>query len=195
MGGCGSVGGWSVKLQRADREVFGATAAIFSGLALVIAMGALITAGVAYTRSNDAKHDVAKVQAAGVIGSTVTVELQEFTMKRTPQVVKAGVVTFNVKNIGSMTHEMVLVRAVNADALPKVTVAGDRSVGAVDEEAVPTGDAIGETGDVKVGSKSTRRFVLTPGSYVMFCNIDSKRADGTVTNHFVKGMHATVTAV
>ncbi len=184
-----------MKLQRGDREVLGTGAAIFSGLALVVAMAALITAGMAYTRSNDAKAKVGKIQAAGVISSTVTVDLQEFAIKRTPQVVKAGLVTFNVKNIGGITHEMVVVRAASADALPKVTVAGDRSVGAVDEEAVATGDTIGETGDVKVGSHSTRRFVLTPGTYVMFCNIDSKTSDGTVTNHFMKGMSATVTAV
>jgi len=29
----------------------------------------------------------------------------------------------------------------------------------------------------------------------MFCNIDIKNPDGTVTNHFQKGMSATITAV
>ncbi len=184
-----------MKLQRGDREVLGTGAAIFSGLALVVAMAALITAGMAYTRSNDAKAKVAKIEAAGVIGSTVTVDLEEFSIKRNPPVVKAGLVTFNVKNVGGITHEMVVVRAASADALPKVTVAGDRSVGAVDEEAISAANTIGETGDVKVGVHSTKRFVLTPGTYVMFCNIDSKEADGTVINHFMKGMSATITVV
>jgi uncharacterized cupredoxin-like copper-binding protein len=184
-----------MKLQRGDREVFGTGAAIFSGLALLVAMAALITAGVAYTRSNDAKAKVVKLQAAGVIGSTVGVDLQEFEIKRTPSVVKAGVVTFNVKNVGGITHEMVVVRAPDANALPKITVAGDRSVGAVDEEAVSAVNTIGETGDVKAQKHITKRFVLTPGTYVMFCNIDSKNAAGTVTNHFMKGMSATITVV
>ena len=41
----------------------------------------------------------------------------------------------------------------------------------------------------------TKRFTMKPGTYVLFCNIDNINKDKTVTNHFVKGMHATLTVV
>ena len=184
-----------MKLRSGDSEVIGTSSLIFAGLALVIAMGALVTAGAAYKNSEDTKDQVHKLQAGGVIGSSVVVDLQEYAIKRTPAVVKAGLVTFTVKNVGGITHEMVVMRAASADALPKVTTAGERSVGAVDEEAVSAADTIGETGDVKPQGHSTKRFDLTPGTYVLFCNIDSKNADGTVTNHFQHGMSAVITVV
>ena len=184
-----------MKLQRTDREVFGLGGMLFSALAVLLAFGALITAGVAYTRANDAIHRVDKVAADGAIGSTTKVTLQEFGITARPGIVSAGVVTFDVTNAGGITHEMVIVRAASAEALPTVATAGERSVGAVDEEAVAEGDTIGETGDVKAQSHVVKTFRLTPGTYVLFCNIDNINKDGTITNHFMKGMHATVTVV
>lgn len=168
---------------------------IFASLALLVAMGALVTAGIAYSRSNDAKRSVDKVAVGGAIGSIATVKLQEFGISVSPGVVKAGRVTFDVSNIGGITHELVIVRAPSVPALPIVTVAGERSVGAVDEEAIPETDKVGESGDVKVQGHVTKRFMMKPGSYVVFCNIDNINKDKTVTNHFVKGMHATLTVV
>jgi hypothetical protein len=78
--------------------------------------------------------------------------------------------------------------------LPIVTTpGGERSVGAIDEEAIAEADTIGETGDVAPGKQVAKHFKLPPGSYVMFCNIDSKAPDGAVTNHFHNGMSATLT--
>ena len=53
---------------------------------------------------------------------------------------------------------------------------------------------MGETGDVPPGSTVVKTSNLTPGTYVMFCNIDDK-TDGTVLNHFTRGMATTVIAV
>ena len=184
-----------MKLQRTDREVFGLGAMLFATLALLLAFGALITAGIAYSRSNDAIHRIAKVESGGVIGSTTKVTLQEFRITARPGLVSAGAVTFDVTNAGGITHEMVIVRAPSAESLPTVAKAGERSVGAVDEEAVAAGDTMGETGDVKAQTHVVKTFKLTPGIYVLFCNIDNINKDGTVTNHFMRGMHATVTVV
>ena len=97
-------------------------------------------------------------------------------------------------NTGTITHELVVFRAANAPALPRVKVAGERSIGAGDEEAIPESDKMGEAGDVKVGQTVTTTFDLTPGTYVMFCNIDTGSGP-TIVNHFVHGMVATLTAV
>lgn len=120
--------------------------------------------------------------------------LQEFSIAVHPGLVQSGKVTLHVRNVGGITHELVLVRAASPAALPRVTKAGERSVGAVDEEAIPESAKMGETGDVKAGTTVTKTFTLTPGTYVMFCNIDTKNGSTTL-NHFVHGMVATLAVV
>ncbi len=185
-----------MKLTRGDHEVLGVGTFVFSLLAMLLAFAALITAGQAYSRSNRVSRRVTKVEAGGVIATSETVALQEFTIAAHPAVVKAGKVAFRVSNVGTITHELVLVRAESAAALPKVTkTGGERAVGDVDEEAIPEADKAGEAGDVPDGKQVGKTFDLSPGTYVMFCNIDTKNPDGTITNHFQEGMHATVTVI
>jgi uncharacterized cupredoxin-like copper-binding protein len=118
--------------------------------------------------------------------TSIAVKLQEFTLLPLPSAeAKAGTVRMKVTNKGTLTHEMVVVRAASVTALPKVTTAGgERTVGAVDEEAIPKQNQMGETGDVKPGKAVTKTFKLRPGHYVMFCNIDDAAG-----NHFVRGMY------
>lgn len=183
-----------MKLSRGDRDVFGVGTIVFALLAMMLAFFALIVATQAESRSNNAKARVAKIEAAGVpLGHTVKVTLEEFTITPHPAVVKAGAVTFEVDNVGSITHEMVLVRAASPAVLPKVTKAGERAVGDVNEEAISKADTIGETGDVPARTHTTKTFDLTPGTYVLFCNIDTKSSGSPVLNHFQHGMSATIT--
>jgi uncharacterized cupredoxin-like copper-binding protein len=177
-----------------DRNGFGIGALVFMFMAMVLAFASLVVAAQAWSRSNDAKDAVTKLAEGGVVASKGTVRLEEFKIIPLPSQYKAGTVTLAVKNVGTMTHEMVLLRAPSADALPKVTQAGgDRAVGDVDEEAIAEADKMGETGDVKPGATVVKSFKLTPGHYVMICNIDDKQADGTVISHFQRGMSATIT--
>jgi uncharacterized cupredoxin-like copper-binding protein len=155
----------------------------------------LIVAGLAWSHSNDTNDALAKVQAGGVTPSATTVTLQEYTMTPHAAVLKAGDVRLSVNNVGSVTHELVLVKEPSISALPIVQSATpDRAVGDVNEEAIPENAKMGETGDVKPGQTVVKTFHLTPGTYVMFCNIDDKNPDGTVLNHFHQGMAATITA-
>ena len=179
-------------LNRGDREVFATGSLAFAFLALVLAFGALITAAQALSHSNRANKRIAAFQQSGPTASATEVREQEFSISDVPSVVKAGKVTLTVGNHGTITHELVLVRAANADALPRVTKpGGERSVGAVDEEAIPEADKMGEAGDVPAGGTVKKAFDLPVGTYVMFCNIDQKNGD-TVLNHFKSGMHATL---
>jgi len=166
---------------------------IFSMLAMLFAFGALIVAGLAWSRSNDTKDALAKVQAGGVTPTSTAVTLQEYTMTPHAAVLKAGTVTLNVHNVGSVTHELVLVNEPSIAALPIVqTATKDRAVGDVNEEAIPDNLKMGETGDVKPGHTVVKTFHLTPGTYVMFCNIDDQGPNGTAINHFHQGMAATI---
>ncbi len=181
-------------LRRSDREVLGTGGFVFGLVALVIAFAALVTAAHSDSRSSDANKRISKLAASGVISSTAKITLQEFSIVSHPGLVQSGKVTLNVENVGSITHELVVVRAASPSALPRVKTAGDRSVGAVDEEAIAETDKMGETGDVAVRSTVTKTLDLAPGTYVIFCNIDTKNG-GTVLNHFVHGMVATLVAV
>jgi hypothetical protein len=163
---------------------------------MVLAFAALVTAAQSESRSNAANKRVAKLAGdVVVVGSTAEVTLQEYSVVIHSGPVKSGTVKLHVANVGSISHELVIVRAASVSALPRVKKAGERSVGAVDEEAIPKTDKMGETGDVAPRSSTTQRFKLPPGTYVIFCNIDTKIAGGTVFNHFVHGMVATLTVV
>jgi uncharacterized cupredoxin-like copper-binding protein len=176
-----------------NRDVWKLSTVAFSLLAFLFAFAALVTAGQAWNRSNTARSDVAKLTSGSLLSPSTKVALQEYSMTPRPDQVKAGQVKFTVQNQGTVTHEMVLVRAPSAAALPRVTTAtADRAVGDVDEEAIAEADKIGETGDVKPGHTVVKVFKLTPGTYVMFCNIDNTSSAG-VLNHFTHGMSATVT--
>jgi hypothetical protein len=168
---------------------------IFSFIATMLAMTAVVTAAMAYSHTDTVSRRLDKVAAGGAIGSTAKVTLQEYAIKVSPGLVKAGIVRLDVTNVGGITHELVVVRAPSVQALPVVTTAGERSVGAVDEEAISDADKMGETGDVNARSHVSKRFHLTAGTYVMFCNIDNIAADKAVTNHFVHGMSAVLTVV
>src|SRR5262249_40944509 len=131
--------------------------------------------------------------AAAKSHTTLKVTLIEYSMNTNREAVPPGKVTFVVKNKGTVTHELVLVKG-TPSALPIVHVATpDRSVGAVDEEAIPESAKKGETGDVTAGKTVKKTFKLAKGDYVMFCNIDDKNPDGTITNHYHRGMSAILT--
>jgi uncharacterized cupredoxin-like copper-binding protein len=177
-----------------NREIWKISTTVFSLLAFLLAFVAVVTAGQAWSRSNAARSDVKKLAAGALLSHTANVTLQEFSITPRPSQVKAGSVKFTVHNAGTITHEMVLVRAPSPAALPRVaTPTDERAVGDVNEEVIPKVDTIGETGDVKAGRTVVKTFTLTPGAYVMFCNIDNPSSGG-VLNHFSHGMTATITA-
>jgi len=116
----------------------------------------------------------------------VNVKLLEFKVRPKPTRVKPGTVRFNVKNIGGVEHEMVVVRTDGA-ALP---LAAD---GSVDEDQVPEDAKIGEVEDV--APKKAKTFTaenLAPGSYTLFCNV-VETAGGTTLAHYAQGMHTNFT--
>ena len=183
-----------MKLNASDRQVAGLASVAFALIAMVLAFGALAVAAQSESKVRSANKRIDKITASGAIGNTAQIDLTEFSITVHPGLVQAGKVTLEVKNAGSIIHELVIVRGASAAALPKVKTAGERSVGAIDEEKIAESDTMGETGDVPVGKTVTKTFDLTAGTYVVFCNIDNK-SGGKVLNHFVRGMAATLVVV
>jgi uncharacterized cupredoxin-like copper-binding protein len=120
-------------------------------------------------------------------GSSVDVALSEWVVQPDPTSVDAGEITFNADNQGSENHEMVIVRADSVDALPT------DADGAVDEEAIPESDFIGEVEELEPEGTGSLTETLSAGTYVVFCNITEEESDGTIESHFAEGMHAVIT--
>src|SRR5262245_47101835 len=79
-------------------------------------------------------------------------------------------------NRGGTEHELVIVRAADAAALPR---AAD---GSVDEGRSPAADNMGEIADVAPQTNTSKTSDLQPGNYVAFCNIVDKGAPPVI--HF-----------
>jgi uncharacterized cupredoxin-like copper-binding protein len=127
----------------------------------------------------------AKAKAKG--GKPVSVRLFEFGVKPSPKFVAAGKITFTAKDIGTMKHEMVLVRVQPGTPLP---TAAD---GSVDEAAIPAADKLGEVGNIKPKKSGKLTKTLAPGDYMLFCNLVTT-SGGTTYVHYAEGMHSEFTA-
>ncbi len=105
-------------------------------------------------------------------GAVVDVSLQEFRVTLVVDTVGADGVTFRVANDGATLHNFVVIRTdVAIDELP---VAG----AAVDEGAV---DVVGRIDDWPGGETRDVTVALTPGNYVLICNIPGHYQLGMTT--------------
>ena len=118
----------------------------------------------------------------------MTVQLYEFGVKPKPKFVAAGKVTFTAKNIGTMKHEMVVVKTTVGATLPT------KADGSVDEEAIPESDKMGEVGGLKPKKSGKLTATLAAGDYEIFCNLTTKDSQGTTYVHYAEGMHQTFQA-
>lgn len=76
--------------------------------------------------------------------------------------VSAGQVVFNVKNTGTVVHELVVI---------KTTLAPDKIPADVDEPGkVHEEGSKGESGDIEAGKTASFTLNLDPGAYVLICN-------------------------
>ena len=121
--------------------------------------------------------------------------LDEWSITADRSTLHAGRQTITATNIGTMTHEVVIVAASDVGAIPT------KADGSVDEASL---DAVkvGEIAGVAAGTSGTHVFNLAPGSYVVFCNLVEQMDHGSSMGgigrgmthvHFDLGMHTTFT--
>ena len=124
--------------------------------------------------------DIVVSDTKGLAGSMTVATFQS--------TVKAGTVTFKVVNVGTIEHELVVLKTDTAfDKLP-IDNAGDPPAPvASGGDKVSEDTNIGETGDPNLKYGDARIFVIKnmkPGKYVLVCNI---------AQHYGLGMRAPLT--
>ena len=97
--------------------------------------------------------------AAEAPQSTVKVVLAEYSLKPAPGVGKAGRITFNVENAGSMKHEFVVIKT---DKKASQLLKGDEA----DEKG-----AVDELEEIEPGKSAKLAVDLKPGHYALICNL------------------------
>jgi hypothetical protein len=111
----------------------------------------------------------------------VKVSLMEYRVVPSPESAPAGSVTFNVENIGTATHEFVVIQT---DLAPEsLPVAADGSV----DEAGAGIQVIDEIEDMEADATADLSVDLEAGAYVLLCNV-VEEADGL--SHYQEGMYS-----
>lgn len=111
------------------------------------------------------------LSAGGTSAAKITVSLKEFKIVGAPLTVKAGTVTFRAKNIGKVVHELLVVKSTAAPG--KLPVKAGKAV-----VVKPLVKLL----NVAPGKTSAAVTVkLTPGKYILLCNIPG---------HYLAGQYA-----
>jgi len=144
------------------------------GMATVLSVIALITSVVAIGLSARTKS----VTASSAVPNIAVVE-KDFSIQATPPTVKGGLVDVTVANAGPSAHEFLIFRADQApDALPT------GSDGRVDESSDQITKVFDSGDNIAANGSKVFHAALTPGKYVMVCNLPG---------HYKAGMHEAFT--
>jgi uncharacterized cupredoxin-like copper-binding protein len=161
---------------------YGQAFGIFALFALLLAFGTLIAVATKLdAKSTMVTNMVARAPAApGSAGqqpapaARIAVGLREFSVQPSSTIGRAGRITFDVRNAGSVPHEFVVIRTNKR--------AGDLLKGARADE---TGN-VGESGDLQPGQPKTIRLDLKAGHYALICNLPGHYAAGQHTDFTVR---------
>lgn len=104
---------------------------------------------------------------------TLSVALSDFAVTADPGTVRAGRIVFAIRNRAAMTHELIVIRTDRApDALP------------VDGGRAKEDGKVGGITNISAGASRKLVLDLTPGKYVLICN---------VPGHYQLGMRVALT--
>ena len=151
-------------------------------LAIVSALVMMLTLAAC---GDDDDDDGASGDGGG--GDSVDVVLSEWIVEPDPTTAAAGSVEFVASNEGGETHELVIVKGDDADALPI------DDTGKIQEDDLEEGTFIGEIEEFEAGTEASATFDLDAGNYLLFCNIVEEEDDGSFESHFLEGMVNTIT--
>ena len=109
-------------------------------------------------------------------GASLDVTIQDFQITKSSSFVSAGEVVLLVHDKGPSTHEFVVVKTdLPPDQLPL------RPDGLLVEEDSPQLHPVDELSELDIGERARLVLNLSPGRYVLFCNLEG---------HYLGGMHS-----
>jgi uncharacterized cupredoxin-like copper-binding protein len=150
------------------------------GLVALPVIAGILAGGCGGGDGTSTTSETAGEATTGASGQATVIQMGEFFFKPKNATVKAGKATIEAPNIGKVEHELVLFKTTMSPAkLPT------EANGGVDEEKMDKiAGETGEISDVEAGKTKSEEFELTPGKYVMFCNLPG---------HYAAGMYGTLT--
>lgn len=114
-------------------------------------------------------------QVAVAAAPTVKVDLKEFKVLPSAKTAKAGKLTFAVKNIGKIDHELLVIKTnVAPGKLP------------VKNAQASVKGKVGEVKALKPGKSGKVTLTLAKGKYVLLCNLPGHYPAGQYTGFTVK---------
>lgn len=161
-----------------------------AGTVAVVAAGSLLLGGCSPEQRPAGTTSVSRAAGPGVVqppppgAAQVDVILKEWALDPATKSVKAGQVYFLADNQGPEdVHELVIIKSdLPPDRLPV-------NQGRVPENQV---QVIGEIEGFTPKSRASGVFNLTPGNYVLICNI-AEMEDGRLESHYEMGMRSAFT--
>jgi uncharacterized cupredoxin-like copper-binding protein len=118
--------------------------------------------------------------AGGAARKAVEIKMGDYFFAPKSATAKAGQTTIEAPNNGSVEHELVLFKTNMSPANLPTEASGGVDEEKLDKEA----EEAGEIADVEAGETKSEEFDLSPGKYVMFCNLPG---------HYAQGMYGTIT--
>ena len=125
---------------------------------------------------NEPGHHAAGMHATFVVASPAAISLKEMSIQAGPTVAVSGPVTFSIANIGTVVHELVVLKTDTAE--------GSIPARVTDPSKAQEPGAAGEAEDIDPGKTATLTLDLAPGKYVLICN---------EPGHYAAGMHTSFT--
>jgi uncharacterized cupredoxin-like copper-binding protein len=137
---------------------------------MIGACGRAMTEGSKSTGSAEAVAATQTIQSqsTATVQGRIKVSLSEWSVHASRSKAKAGKVVFTVTNIGTVTHEMVVIRT--AKVASRLAHGGEAS-----EEG-----SVGEVSDLGPGQTKAVSLHLKRGHYALICN---------EPGHYMSGMH------
>jgi uncharacterized cupredoxin-like copper-binding protein len=154
-----------------------------------VLLGVSLALGLAPACSSTGQSDATTTTANTVpvtppTGTDVDVTMREWTVEPSAQTAPAGMVTFNVKNEGGNTHELVLFKTdLPIESLPK------SEDGNVDETGAGV-ELVDEVEDLEPGKTDKFSAEVAAGKYYLVCNLVDA---ATGENHFGHQMYVPFT--
>ncbi len=153
---------------------------VFVALALLATAAMIAFAGCGSSDSSSTTTETVTTGGGDTGGKTLEIKMGDYFFSPADATAEAGSTVIEAPNEGSVEHELVVFKT-NMDPAKLPTEAN----GEVNEEKMDKiAESAGEIPDVEAGDTKTGNFELTPGKYVIFCNLPG---------HYAQGMYGTLT--